>query len=46
MVMSVPGAAGLKVFLMRIGIPARRAGCIVFGWMTSAPKCAISAASW
>jgi hypothetical protein len=31
---------------MRIGIDARRAGSIALGWITSAPKWAISAASW
>ncbi len=36
-VISVPGASGLKVFLIRIGMPERRAGSIVFGWITSAP---------
>ena len=30
-VISVPGASGLKVFLIRIGMRPRRAGSIVFG---------------
>lgn len=34
----VPGKSGLKVFLMKIGTPAETAGCMVFGWMTLAPK--------
>lgn len=34
----VPGKAGLKVFFMKMGTPAETAGCIVFGWITFAPK--------
>lgn len=41
----VPGNAGLKVFLIKMGMSASTAGCMVFGWMTLAPKYASSIAS-
>ena len=35
---SVPGAEGLRLFLMRIGMFFSTAGTIVYGWITFAPK--------
>src|SRR5690348_11455961 len=42
---SVPGAEGLSVFLIAIGIDFAIAGPIVAGWSTFAPACANSSAS-
>ena len=42
---SVPGCSGRKVLRMRTGTPAARAGAIVRGCRTLAPKCASSIAS-
>src|SRR5262249_8466952 len=36
--MVVPGAPGLRVFLIRMGIALLTAGAIVAGWSTFAPK--------
>ena len=43
--MSVPGAAGLNVFLIRIGMRLATAGAIVAEWSTFAPKYDSSIAS-
>jgi len=43
--MAVPGASGRKTFFTRISMFPERAGSMVMGWTTLAPKYASSAAS-
>ena len=43
--MAVPGASGRKTFLTLISMLPERAGSMVMGWTTFAPKYASSAAS-